>query len=42
MTGYRVGFLGAGVIALLGALSSLLIPDRPAADRKPAPVGNST
>ncbi len=41
MTGYRVGFLGAGVIALLGALSSLLIPARPA-DRKPAPVGNST
>ena len=26
MTGYRVGFLGAGVIALLGALSSFLIP----------------
>ena len=26
MTGYRVGFLGAGVIALLGALSSFLVP----------------
>ena len=26
MTGYRVGFLGAGVITLLGALSSFLVP----------------
>ena len=26
MTGYRVGFLGAGVIALAGALSSFLVP----------------
>ena len=42
MTGYRVGFLGAGVIALLGAFSSLLIPARPAADRKPAPIENCT
>jgi MFS family permease len=42
MSGYRVGFVGAGVIALLGALSSFLIPARPASDRKPTPVGNST
>jgi EmrB/QacA subfamily drug resistance transporter len=35
MTGYRVGFLGAGVIALLGALSSFLIPAHPASDHDP-------
>jgi EmrB/QacA subfamily drug resistance transporter len=39
MTGYRIGFLGAGAIALAGALSSLLVPVRPASDRMPAPVG---
>jgi len=42
MTGYRVGFVGAGVIALLGALSSFLIPGRPTSARKPTPVGHST
>ena len=42
LTGYRIGFVGAGVIALLGALSSFLIPAHPASDRKPASVGNST
>jgi hypothetical protein len=39
MTGYRIGFLGACAIALAGALSSLLVPVRPASDRRPAPVG---
>ena len=34
MTGYRVGFLAAGVVALMGALSSFLIPPRTAPDRK--------
>jgi hypothetical protein len=42
MAGYRVGFLGAGAIALLGGLSSFLIPARPAFDREPASVGEST
>jgi EmrB/QacA subfamily drug resistance transporter len=42
MTGYRIGFLGALAIALTGALSSLLVPVRPASDRKPAPVGKYT
>jgi MFS family permease len=42
MTGYRIGFLDAGAIALAGALSSLLVPVRPASDRKPAPVGKYT
>jgi MFS family permease len=42
MTGYRVGFVGAGVIALLGALSSCLIPAHPASERKTAPVGKPT
>ena len=36
MTGYRIGFLGAGAIALAGALSSLLVPGRPTSDRRPA------
>jgi EmrB/QacA subfamily drug resistance transporter len=38
MTGYRLGFVGAGVIALAGALSSLLVPARPASDRKGSKV----
>ena len=35
--GYRIGFLGAS-IALAGALSSLLVPVRPASDRKGSKV----
>jgi MFS family permease len=42
MTGYRVGFVGAGVVASMGALSSFLIPARQAAHRRPTPIGNST
>jgi EmrB/QacA subfamily drug resistance transporter len=38
MTGYRVGFLAAGVVALMGALSSFLIPARTASDRKGSKV----
>jgi MFS family permease len=38
MTGYRIGFLGACAIALAGALSSLLVPVRPASDRKESKV----
>jgi MFS family permease len=36
MTGYRVGFLGACVVALAGAISSFLVPARPASTREPA------
>jgi hypothetical protein len=42
MTGYRIGFLGAGATALAGALSSLLVPGRPTSDRRPAPVEKYT
>jgi hypothetical protein len=42
MTGYRVGFVGAGVVASMGALSSFLIPARQATHRRPTPIGNST
>jgi MFS family permease len=38
LTGYRSGFLGACAIALAGAVSSLLVPVRPASDRKGAKV----
>jgi len=38
MTGYRIGFLGACAIALAGALGSLLVPVRPASDRKGSKV----
>jgi MFS family permease len=41
MTGYRIGFLGACVIALAGAFSSFLVPASPATDRRPTPVGGS-
>ena len=41
MTSYRIGFLGACAIALAGALSSLLVPVRPASDRSPHRSGNT-